>query len=287
MVGSSQKQISAYLFPEPKSMTNIWRPFASYNLWSLFSPAVGQERLHCDMKRGFTKARKREPQVAALLTQDNTPQQIGHLAQRGVYEFHQDALLLYRKDAVERVAEILKLSQEPAEVQERVIQILKNYHNSPVLFGKSIIQLSRGDEGFPEPILIQQGNYLFNLYAAIDCIFEERDGTLHILDFKTGKSEFDRRQAFVYLLAASLLYPQQPAVASFYNLESGKWSDRITATPAQLNAIQMELVRIAQQHQKDLRRYKQNPAEFSRIFPANPGLNCQYCPFNSSCSTLR
>lgn len=264
-------------------MTNIWRPFASYNLWSLFSPAVGQERWHCDMKRGFIKARKREPQIAALLAQDNTPQLIGHLAQRGVYEFHQDTLMLYRKDAVERVAEILQLDKQSADVQERVIKILNNYFENPILFGKNIIQLSRGDEGFPKPILIQQGNYVFNFYAAIDCIFEERDGTLHILDFKTGKSDFDRRQGFVYLLAASYLYPQQPAVASFYNLETGKWSDPITATSAQVNAIQIELVRIAQQHQKDLSRYKQNPAEFNRIFTPNPSSNCQYCPFNSIC----
>lgn len=264
-------------------MKTVWRPFASYNLWSLFSPAVGQERWHCDMKRGFQKARKKEPSVAALLEQDNTHQRIGHLAQKGVYEFHEDALMLYRKDALERVAEILQLNQEPVEVQDRVITILKNYYDNPILFGKNIIQLSRGDEGFPEPILIQQGDYLFNLYAAIDCIFSEPDGTLHILDFKTGKSNFDRRQAFVYLLAADYLYPQQPAVASFYNLETGIWSDPISATATRLNAMRMELARIAQQHQKDLKRHRHYPADFNQIFPANPGVNCQYCPFNSIC----
>src|SRR4028118_1620416 len=100
-------------------MSKTWRPFASYNLWSQFAPPVGQEHLHCDMKRGFTKARPREPEVAALLAQDNTPQRIGILAQRGVYEFHQDPLMLYRRDAIEKVAEILQLNQELAEVQQR------------------------------------------------------------------------------------------------------------------------------------------------------------------------
>jgi hypothetical protein len=261
----------------------VWLPFASYHLWSLFAPPVGQERWHCDMKRGFTKARKREPQVAALLEQDTTWQRIGLLAQRGVYEFHQDSLLLYRKDAVERVGEILNLNQESAEVQERVIAILKKYCDSPILLGKNIIQLSRGDEGFPKPILIEQGNYRFNLYAAIDCIVQEADTKLHILDLKTGKSDFDHRQGFVYLLAATYLYPDRKAIASFYNLESGKASNPITATSAQLNAIQVELLRIAQQHQKELRHYKQNLAEFAQIFPASPGFNCRYCPFNSIC----
>lgn len=260
-----------------------WLPFASYNLWLQFMPAVGQERWHCDMKRGFTKARKREPDVAALLEQDNTYQRIGHLAQRGVYEFHRDTLMLCRANGLEKVAEILQLSRESDEVQERVIQILKNYQEHPVLFNKTIIHLIRGDEGFPKPILIQTSNYSFNLYAAIDCIFREPDGTLHILDFKTGKTDFDRRQGYVYLLAASYLYPQQRAVASFYNLETGKWSNPISATTAQIKAIKIEMMQIAQQHQKDLQQYRQNIEYFAQIYPPNSSIACKYCPFNSIC----
>jgi hypothetical protein len=263
-------------------MSKIWQ-FASYNLLSLFSPAVGQERYHCDMKRGFAKARKKEPQVKVLLEQDNTPQRIGILAQRGVYEFHQDPMMLYRRDAIEKLAEILQLNQELAEVQQRVLLILKGYQSMPILLGKSVIQLSRGDEGFPEPILIKHGNYPFNFYAAIDCILAEPDGTLHILDFKTGKSDFDRRQAYLYLLAASYLYPQQKAIASFYNLENGKQSEPVSATVDTLKAFQIELALIAKQHQEDLRRYRNNSADFASIFPPNPGFSCKYCPFNSIC----
>ncbi len=263
-------------------MPTPWRPFASYNLWLQFASAIGQERWHCDMKRGFIKARKKEPAVALLLNQNNIPQRIGHLAQKGVYEFHHNAMFGVN-NAVEKVAETLQLNQEAAIVQERVISILKKYHAAPFLAGKKIIKLSRGDEGFPEPILIKHGNYQFKLYAAIDCIFRELDGKLHILDFKTGTSDFDKRQAYVYLLAASYIYPQQTVVASFYNLESGKHSQPISASTTQLKAIQIELVRIAQQHQKDLRRYRYNPTEFKQIFPASPGLNCRYCQFNSIC----
>ncbi|HBL12641.1 MAG TPA: hypothetical protein DD379_14810 [Cyanobacteria bacterium UBA11162] len=262
-------------------MSKIWRDFASYNLWLQFSPAVGQEHCHCDMKRGFTKARQKEPQIKALLEQDTTPQRIGLLAQRGVYEFHQ--MMLSRRDAVEIVADILQLSQESVEVRQRVIPILNNYWKNPILLGKNLIKLSRGDEGFPDPILIRQGNYLFNLYAAIDCIYTEPDGTLHILDFKTGKSDFDLRQAYVYLLAATYLYPKQKAVASFYNLETGKQSDPISATADTLKAFQIELALIAQRHQKELRRYRENPADFNIIFPPHPGFNCGYCTFNSVC----
>ena len=259
------------------------RPFASYHLWSLVAPALGQERWHCQMKRGFIKARQKEAIVKALLAQASPPQRIGLLAQRGVYEFHHHRQLLNQPDGVEKVAQILKLSKSTYEVQQRVIQILKNYHDDPVLEGKHIIQLTSGDEGFPRPIFINQENYCFRLYAAMDCVFTEPDRTLHILDFKTGKSPFDQRQALVYLVAARYLYPKQQAVASFYNLERCKQSALISITSRQLDAIETQLAQVAQQHQQDVRRYQQNPRSFSQIFPPNPGSHCRYCPFHTIC----
>jgi hypothetical protein len=263
-------------------MGKIWS-FASYNLWSLFSPAVGQEKWHCDLKRGYTKAKKKHPLVQALLSQNTPYQSIGILAQRGVYEFHQDPHLLHCADGVALVAQKLNLSEQPRAVRERVTQILERYQRHPILLGKDIIKLHRGDEGIPQPILINQDGYLFNLYAALDCIFREDDGTLHILDLKTGKSDFDRRQALVYLLFMSHLYPNQPVCASFYNLEQEQASEIITATPAQLQAVQLELSRLAKKHQQQLWQYRRHPERFSEIYPPSPGLNCHYCPFNSIC----
>ncbi len=259
------------------------RPFASYHLWSLVAPALGQERWHCQMKRGFIKARQDEPIVKALLAQASPPQRIGLLAQKGVYEFHHHHHLLAQPDGVEKVAQILKLSKSTDEVQQRVIQILKQYHHEPVLEGKHIIQLTRGDEGFPKPIWIDQQDYRFRLYAAMDCVFTEADRTLHILDFKTGKSAFDQRQALVYLLAARYLYPKQQAVASFYNLERCKKSELISLTSSQLDGIETQLAQVARKHQQDLHQYQENPSKFSQIFPPNPGFHCRYCPFERIC----
>lgn len=266
-------------------MQKRWLPSASYNLWSLFAPPVGKEGWHCDMKRGFNKARNKEPKVKALLEKDNTPQRIGILAQKGVYEFHQDTQLLNRADGVERVGEILRLNHEEDKVQEKVISILKNYYEKPLLVGKDIIKLNRGDEK-PKKIPIQQNSYFFNLYVVFDCIFTELDGTLHIVDFKTGKSDFDLRQAYVYLLAARYLYPQKTAVASFYNLEIAKASEPIAAIPEELNFVQIELAEIANNHEIEKERYWQNQAEFAQIFPPNPGIVCRFCSFNSICEFL-
>jgi hypothetical protein len=213
-------------------------PFASYHLWSLVAPATGQQRWHCQMRRGFIKARQHEPQVKVLLAKATASQRIGLLAQKGVYEFHHHVHLLNQSDGVEKVAQLLKLSNSTDEVQQRVMQILKKYHDAPLLLGKRVILLTSGDEGFPQPIWIDRPDYCFRLYAAMDCVFTESDTRLHILDFKTGKSAFDQRQALVYLLAARYLYPRYQAVASFYNLELCKKSDLISVTKRELDSIQ-------------------------------------------------
>jgi hypothetical protein len=273
-------------------MSTSERPFASYHLWSLVAPAEGQQRWHCQMRRGFIKAKQHEPQVKALLKNVSSSQRIGLLAQRGVYEFHYNPRLLKAANGVEKVAELLKLSESSEEVRQRVMQILKNYYSSPILSDKRILLLTRGDEGFPKAIAIEKENYTFRLYAAMDCVFIERDPsfesiphipTLHILDFKTGKSPFDQRQALVYLLAARYLYPGYQAVASFYNLEFNKKSELIAISNNELDNIEYELADIAQKHQQDMYLFHEEPQVFSIIFPPNPGYHCRFCPFISIC----
>jgi len=261
-----------------------WMPFASFSLLSEFVPAVEQEYWHCDMKRGFQRVRKKEPAIAAILSRDTTIQRIGLLAQQGIYQFHQDIRFLNDVDGADQVARALNLDQELPVVRERVLQILDNYYSYPILQGKKILNLSRGDEGIPTPIEIRTDNLSFKLFAAIDCLFVEEDGTLHILDFKTGKSGFDLRQGYVYLLMAQYLYPNQQAVASFYNLESCKWSEPITARQLQLNAIQANLARIAQKHDAQTQQYRKNSTKFEQIFPPNPDKGrCKHCQFLSVC----
>lgn len=246
------------------------------------APATGEQRWHCQMRRGFIKARQEEPQVKALSKKATSSQRIGLLAQKGVYEFHHNRNLLNANDGVEKVAQLLKLNRCAYRVQRRVLQILHNYHQAPLLLGKRIILLTRGDEGFPKPIVIKQQQYCFRLYASMDCIFID-ESNLHILDFKTGKSAFDRRQALVYLLAVRYLYPHQQAVASFYNLEMCKKSELISVTKNELKALELQLALIAKKHQQDIRKYQENRHNFSKIFPPNPGYHCRFCPFRSIC----
>lgn len=268
-------------------MGQFWSNYVSYTIWREITPAIGQEYLHCDRKRGYSRARKKEPKINPLAVMDNTLQHIGHLAQQVIYEFQQNTKLLSQSNGVEEVAQILRLEKELPEVQTRIEQIIKNYHNEPFLFQKNVLELSRGDEDFPEQIPIKYGNTTFGLYAAFDCVVLEPDNSIHIIDFKTGKSgkeyNFDYRQAYVYLVAAKELYPNQKAIASFYNLENQIQSEPISLSETAIESVQMELFLVAQKLKKDLNRYKKNPVLFDRIYPANPGFACKNCNFNSIC----
>jgi PD-(D/E)XK nuclease superfamily len=260
-----------------------YRPPFSYNIWADSEPAFGLEGFHCAMRRGFKRARNDEPEIRALRERDNSAQAIGHLAQQGVYEFYADPQLLDRSDGVKLVIDAIDLARYTAEIVATVTQILERYHAEPILKEKNILKLEPGDEEIPPPLVLKLQRQEFNFYAAMDCIYVEPDGTLHILDFKTGKSKFDKRQAFTYLLAAKHSYPERSVVASFYNLESQQQSKIITATPAQLQGVEMRVVKIARQLADEVNRYRNNRSAFDLIFPPNPGTQCQYCPFSSVC----
>lgn len=62
-------------------MGKFWSNYVSYTIWRETSPAIGQEYLHCDRKRGYSRARKKEPKINPLAVMDNAFQRIGHLAQ--------------------------------------------------------------------------------------------------------------------------------------------------------------------------------------------------------------
>ena len=143
--------------------------------------------------------------------------------------------------------------------------------------------MQRGDEGLPQSIEISYASFDFNLFVSLDCHFQEDDNTIHILDFKTGQSKPDSRQAYVYLLAAQTLFPRQKAIASFYNLETLEWTEPITASRDYLECIMIELVDLAKRNQQERKLYQKKQIPFARLFPPNPGKRCLKCVFQSIC----
>jgi hypothetical protein len=258
---------------------------ASYHLWSQFEPALGWEDTHCQMQRGWRwthRGRSKEPQL--LPVRETVWHKVGKLAQQGIYEFHQDPLLLKHPRGCERVADRLYLYYELALVRDRVMQILQQYQAAPWLVGKDILVLNRGDEPIPPPIEISVEGDRFHLFAAFDCIIRTSDRQIQIIDFKTGLADFDRRQADVYLLACKYLYPDFEAVASFYNLETMTDSELIIATEERLATTARKLAQIAKLHQQQLQAYQQEPDAFDRLFPPHPGNHCRACAFKYRCA---
>lgn len=258
-------------------------PFASFRLWQESRPLSENRFFHCEMKRGFSRFRKKEPFVKEILDRNTTVQSIGLLAQRVVWEFHYNPSLFNRNDAIENISARIELEKQTKEVQSRVYQIIKNYQNNPILNNKTNVIVQRGDEDFPEPIEIEYLGYRLNLFAAIDCHFQESDNSIHVLDFKTGSGIPDQRQAYVYLLAAQYLFPNRNAKASFYNLETQEWTKPITASQEYLECVLIELARLAQKWEQELRQCRQSPDLFAELFPPNPGIRCKNCIFQTIC----
>ncbi|MCL1462818.1 PD-(D/E)XK nuclease family protein [Argonema galeatum] len=266
--------------------------YASYLIWSEYVPQAGKEEYHCYLKQYWSRIKKRDPIVKPLLV--DTPQQlVGKLSQRGVFEFHQQPDLLISANGVQRVSELIELSQQPAEVQFKVQEILVRYQEQPVLLGKHILLFNPGNTNeIPDPIIVTHESYQFKLYANFDCVLQEADDTIHIVDLKTGHhlqphtglSNYDNRQAHVYLLAASYLYPNAKAIGSFYNLETQQWSSQYHQTPSLLARTAEMLEIVAKRHQQDKRQLASNSENFHKIFRPHPGLPCQYCQFTSICT---
>jgi PD-(D/E)XK nuclease superfamily len=253
---------------------------SSYSLWSSFEPAAGMEQFHCHRKRGYFKVRNKEPEVAPFLQLDNLSQSIGKLAQAGVWHLHNLGNRTWSRGEVAGV--LHKMNLPKGEVGERVEKLIYRYAASPWLRDKRLHTLNRGDEKYSPPTSVRSGQVCFNLYAAFDCLVEEPSGRLTVVDFKTGRSKPDRRQALVYLVALTQMKKQAEA-AVFLNLETGDVSNPIRATKNELEAVRIQLGRIANKHKQQVEECLAYPEKFDEIYPANPGKACRSCPFAPIC----
>ncbi len=259
--------------------------WVSYSLWSQFQPQLGKEEYHCHHKRGFIRAKAGEPKVKELKAKDTTPQKIGKLAQKAVYYFYHHPEFLSREGINYIAKEVLNLQQESEEVQSRLQKILEQYLHYPFLQDKLVLSLTSGEENHSSNVILKDDYRQGKLFFAYDCILKREDEGIHIIDFKTGKSQFkpDIRQALVYLLAGKILYPNETVTASFYHLELAQESESYSATDEELNLVAKNLLDIAQTNQKQIKRYHQFPDSFNQMFPASPGKVCNHCPFTSIC----
>lgn len=130
----------------------------------------------------------------------------------------------------------------------------------------------------PKIILLEK-NFSFKLGSdiirgAIDRVDELEDGTLEIIDYKTGKDKDklafkDKRQLILYQLFLEEFLRKKVSKLSYYFLESGR-KDSFVASEKDITKLKLEIT-------EEIKNIKK------REFPPKPSMMCSFCDFNSIC----
>lgn len=158
-----------------------------------------------------------------------------------------------RKDFYKKGKDILKSYYD--EIKNEVVRPLFLEKN----FSVKILDASRGAE--------------YSLYGVIDRV-DEKDGGLHIIDYKTGggKSELshdDKEQLLLYQLAAKDIFQKPVRALTFYFLGEGI-RQTFLGTEKDLEKIQKKILETVQEIEKG-------------AFAPKPGPLCRYCDFRDIC----
>lgn len=109
--------------------------------------------------------------------------------------------------------------------------------------------------------------------GTIDRVDELSDGTLEIVDYKTGKDKtLDysvKRQLILYQIFLEEFLNKKVSALSYYYLESGQ-KVSFVATEKEINKLRLEII-------EEITEIKK------RNFTAKPSPLCQFCDFNSIC----
>jgi len=135
-----------------------------------------------------------------------------------------------------------------------------------------------GAEGWPQVLFLEKkfnikvGDYLFT--GSVDRIDELSDGSLEIVDYKTGapksKLDFDgKKQLILYKLAIEELLQKQVKSLSYYYLETGEKLS-FEATDKDIEKLKIEIFKTIDEMKKG-------------EFPPKPGFLCAYCDFKTIC----
>jgi len=111
------------------------------------------------------------------------------------------------------------------------------------------------------------------LFGRVDRIDTEHDGSLHLIDYKTGshEDEVDARQLRLYAIMAEASLGKPVTRLSFWYLDDGKtWTAEFT--DVERRSSRSELMAVIHE------------MEQASDFPATIGVHCGHCPYLHACA---
>ncbi|MCX6800482.1 MAG: UvrD-helicase domain-containing protein [Candidatus Falkowbacteria bacterium] len=150
--------------------------------------------------------------------------------------------------------------------KQKGIDILKGFFNNLEINGQ------------PKVVALEKSFMLkvkdISLRGAIDRVDELSDGTLEIIDYKTGNPKEvlladDKRQLLIYKIALEEMYGKTVSKLTFYYLENNT-SISFAAKPKEEEKIKEKIIDTVEEIKQC-------------NFAPNPGFLCAYCDFNRIC----
>ena len=111
----------------------------------------------------------------------------------------------------------------------------------------------------------------FFISGKFDRVDQRKDGTLRVIDFKTGKEKNNTGQLDFYRLLAELNFKRPVSLVSYYYLQEGKVVDYPAKKSASIEEIKEAIL-------DDVRAI-----ESTEEFEPRPSRLCRYCDFEDIC----
>ena len=239
-----------------------------------------------------------DPEVAPIKKQFRKPRDYKTLGQA----VHGAITLLYHLPVQERTLENLKNCLEKAwfseiepkkkpplgkaggfldlrherKVYANALRILKNFFNlkdlNPDLFYLPTRNIKDSFDDYERLITPLSGEFFIS--GKFDRIDKLKDGTLKIIDFKTGKENQDRFQLDFYKLLAELNFGVKVKTLSFYYLGNGKIEE-------------FDVFNMRKEEIKDRVLGKIKTIEKTKDFSPEPNKLCNHCDFKEICPAFK
>ncbi len=188
-----------------------------------------------------------------------------------LYEAWFSEIDIYKKPPLGKLGGFRSIEHE-RKIYYDALRILQNFfelgETNPSIFYLPTNQIKKSFDDYKQ--LIKPLNEDFFLSGKFDRIDELKDGSLRIIDFKTGRENQDQFQLNFYKLLSELNFDKVVRTVSFYYLDKGRVEN--------FDALNIDRKKIKDQILKKIKDIKN-----TKEFLPNPSGLCEYCDFLEIC----